>query len=295
MIFNKPIPFAEALEHQLLKRVLPTAASSAELAAIPAALRARAFFSARTMHAGYLADAHGMITRLVSPETVVDPVTGRSRAARPGEALNPAVVRTRMKQYLASIGYEPDEDKRGGLEDLSSDRRINLIIDTQEKMSRGFGNWKQAQRPGVLAMWPADELYRAESREVPRNWLTRWNNARASLAGSTSATAAGSLSGPFIALKNDPIWSALSRFGNPYPPFDFNSGMRVRDVDADTAERLGVLKPGAKVEPKKDPFNRETAWPAPDNLPPPLLDALVKSLGLAIAQEAGQLILRQAA
>jgi hypothetical protein len=27
-----------------------------------------------------------------------------------------------------------------------------------------------------------------------------------------------------IARKDSPIWEALSRFGTPYPPFDFNSG-----------------------------------------------------------------------
>ena len=60
------------------------------------------------------------------------------------------------------------------------------------------------------------------TRSKPREWRIRWNDARRSLGeGNTSATYAESDHGPFKALKNDPVWSAISRFGNPWPPFDF--------------------------------------------------------------------------
>ena len=44
-----------------------------------------------------------------------------------------------------------------------------------------------------------------------------------------------------IALKNDPVWTALSRFGRPWPPFDYDSGMGIADIDRETAETLGLL------------------------------------------------------
>lgn len=44
-----------------------------------------------------------------------------------------------------------------------------------------------------------------------------------------------------VALKTSPIWVELSRFGYPYPPFDFNSGMWVRPVSDDDCEALGLL------------------------------------------------------
>jgi hypothetical protein len=43
------------------------------------------------------------------------------------------------------------------------------------------------------------------------------------------------------ALVNHPIWTALSDFGNPYPPLKYNSGMGVTPEDRDTAEELGLL------------------------------------------------------
>ena len=37
-----------------------------------------------------------------------------------------------------------------------------------------------------------------------------------------------------------PIWKAISRFGNPYPVYDFNSGMGDKILRLDEAKRLGV-------------------------------------------------------
>ena len=60
-----------------------------------------------------------------------------------------------------------------------------------------------------------------------------------------------------IALKTDPIWTKISRFGHPWPPFDFNSGMGVRDVSRADAIRLGVIQaadPPPKM-PETKPMN----------------------------------------
>jgi len=43
------------------------------------------------------------------------------------------------------------------------------------------------------------------------------------------------------ALVNHPVWLALSAFGNPYPPFDFNSGMGAEPVGRSDAQALGLL------------------------------------------------------
>ena len=44
-----------------------------------------------------------------------------------------------------------------------------------------------------------------------------------------------------IALKDDPVWTGISAFGNPFPPFDFGSGMGVRNISRKEALELGVL------------------------------------------------------
>jgi hypothetical protein len=71
------------------------------------------------------------------------------------------------------------------------------------------------------------------------------------------AEAGGTLQagGRMIALKSDPIWSEISRFGHPWPPFDFGSGMGVRGVSREEAVRLGLLAPDEKVQPQEADFN----------------------------------------
>jgi hypothetical protein len=278
MIFDQPIPLTDALKSALLKRVLalsPDIGTTEIQTNIPQAIRERAFFSARTPYAQYLADTQSAIQRLIQPDTIVLP-DGSTRPAGKGESISPSQIRGQMKQQLAALGYAPTEAEAGGLKDLSSDRRTNLIISTQLGMARGYGAWRQAQDPTVLDLWPADELYRALDRRIPRDWETRWNDARATLGDDTSATEGQGDDGPFVALKNDPIWAAISAFGNPYPPFDFESGMRVRDVDRDSAIDLGVLAPDDTPEPARDSF----ADPTLSELPADIPDALAQVLRL---------------
>ena len=257
MLFDTPTTLTAALRHQAMKQVL---ALSPDIGAhdmqefLPAQIRERSFFSARTPYAGYLADVQSWIQNLVQPDVRLGP-DGLVKTVA-GESLSPAQVRAKMKRQLQALGYAPDADKKGGLQDLSSDRRVNLIIDTQLKMSRGYGSWRQSQGSTILDLWPADELYRAMRRQTVRDWQTRWNEARANLGDSTTATEATSPAGPFVARKNDPIWVEISSFGNPYPPFDYGSGMYVRGVNRRRAIELRVIDPDDHVKPVLDPLNR---------------------------------------
>ena len=160
-------PFAEALSQ--LSRRTPQAAdlSSSQWADVPLALRERAFFSARVTNAQYLQNIKDRVESILNPRTV-------QRDGRPvTEGLNLASARAELKLVLQSIGYNPGE-KAGGLEDLSSDARLNLQLKQNVESAQGFGNFLQGQAEGALDAFPAQELFRAEDREEPRNWPTRW-------------------------------------------------------------------------------------------------------------------------
>lgn len=278
MLFTAPVTINDAVLFQLSKVVMPTPFSSQQIQEVfhPALLN-RSAFSATTMRADYLAEAQKLINSLVSPDIVVDPVTLQARKAGKGEQMTPAQARAVMQAYLQRIGYTPEADKAGGLQDLSSDRRIDLILNTQAEMSAGYARQQAAQDPDILDLFPADELYRQKTGKSQRDWMTRWNDARSDLGTATTATVARSKNGPFIALKNDPIWVAISRFGNPFPPFDYQSGMWVRDADPDEAERLGVTG-----TPKPSPMKRideDVTVSAPKGYPQSIVDAMMKSLG----------------
>lgn len=224
----------------LLSRVpVSTGLSSAELeASIPAQLREQAFFSARTALASHLQETRDGIARLLD-----------GRAA-------PARIRAEMKKRLAALGYQPSEGERGGIRDLSSDARTNLIISQNEARANGYARWRSQQTPAKLARWPGQQMYRAKPPRNPRDWQARWNEARSALGTATGATEAARPDGPFAAPRNDPIWAAVSRFSNPFPPFDYNSTMRVRLIGPEECGALGVRLPAAPQKPRADPMLR---------------------------------------
>lgn len=245
VLFDKPVPFREALQSREVKAALPTTLSSRQLLALAPELRERAAFSARTSNAWYVQQISDKVRAILDPHTV-------QRDGRPvTEGLDVARARLELKEALKAISYTPDPAERGTIEDLSSDTRLNLVIKTNTEMAQGYGNWKQGQ--ATLDAFPAQELFRAEDREEPRDWLQRWR------------VAGGQIfeGGRMIALKNDPIWIEISGFGLPYPPFDFNSGMEVRDVDREEAVALGLIGPDEQLELQDRGFNDDLALSNP--------------------------------
>lgn len=216
-------------------------ASAAEVNNMSEAARQRSFFSTGDLHAHHLAETQKDITQMLA-----------------GKNMTPVRIRERMKARLDKLNYKPEQ--AGGMQDLSSDARTNLIIEQNSASARGFAEWRTQQDDTLLTVYPAQELFRAYARKVPRRWHEIWEEKRAALGASTTATPA---SKGFYALKNDPIWKAISRFGQPWAPFDFNSGMRLRQIRADKARELGLLD--ASEPPKADkPKTDESEPPKAD-------------------------------
>ena len=225
---NEQPTFAEAIKALQKRKILPTDLNSEQLQKLPVALRDSAFFSSKVEDARILQEAHDTVAQIIKPE-------GRL----PGDYMDMSTARLNIRNVLAAVGYAPEPGKAGSIEDLSSDPRLNLIVKMQVAMARGRGQWMATQDNDILDEFPCYELYRAEDRIEPRDWEARWE------------AAGGEFYGPeerMIARKNSTIWTRISRFGTPWPPFDFNSGMDVQDVDREEAEDLGVIKPGQTVE-----------------------------------------------
>jgi hypothetical protein len=222
MTTEEPIPDDVATKFLRDKNVVGTGLSSAQLSRLPAAWRARSFFSARVVNAQIVQDFWNGVYSIVAGET------------------NLATERVKLKDMLDTIEYRPGAGAAGGLRDLGSNRRLNLMLNTNVSMARGFGQFLQANTEGALMAFPAQELVRFEARVVPREWFEIWDEAADELGDETSATDAGE-TGRMVALVNDPIWLEISDFDQPYPPFKFNSGMGVRPIDYDEAVALGVM------------------------------------------------------
>lgn len=223
-IYPHPVDFKQALQSRVLKSILPTGLDSAMLKTLPRAVRERAMFSATVQNVHFLEQAAAAVQRILAGET------------------NKGTERTLLRELADGLG----------LDQIAKDPRLNLILDTQIKMADGYGNWIEGQHPSVLDMWPCQELYRAEERKEPRDWPARWADAGGEFFKGESDYPEGRM----IALKNDAIWEDISEFGLPYAPFDYNSGMDVRDVDHDEAVELGIIDDDYLPTPETQGFNK---------------------------------------
>lgn len=254
MIFSAPIPFGEALAHLRRRQIAPTNLGSAQIERINQDVLRASFFSARTAE-GWLLEAYKQrLERLLNPQQVrrADRVTADNPEGWVTEGLSEAEFRTQIKELMRAMDYQPPTGKEGTIQDLSSDQRIELVIRTNAEMAQNYGFWVQGQNPVLLDAFPAQELVRIEDRTEKRSWIQRWRANGGKVYPGTSPglpIEPGFSEGRLIARKDDPIWRAINRFGNPYPPFDFNSGLGVEDVGHDEAVRLGVIQPGETVQP----------------------------------------------
>ena len=214
-------------EMLLAKRLVASGLSSAEAEQVCASLRERAFFSARIESVRFLQDARKAVADYLAHVEKED-----GTMATRADAIS-AIMR-RAREEGISTGT-------GGVTDPGSVARARLVADTNAAMAAGYCQRRAQGTRGARLAFPGLRLVRVEDRVKPRNWMARWNVARQSLGAASSATAAASPQGPFVALKEDPIWAAISRFGMPYPPFDFNSGMGVEEVPFDECKALGLV------------------------------------------------------
>lgn len=136
-----------------------------------------------------------------------------------------------IREMRAYFGRERTKDS-GKLTDITSSRRLGLIFDFQQERLSAEIFLAQGDDQDHAWAFPCLELIRVSQRMVPRPWRERWKEAGGKL-----------YDGRMIALRNDPIWRKISRFGSPVPPFDFNSGMGLEEVDRFEAEGLGIQLP----------------------------------------------------
>jgi len=201
--------------------------ASADWARVPLALRQKAQFSSRVESARVMS---GIQSRLVQMAEQIKSDSGIFMDRRN--------FVSDLRKIAQEEGLTPwDPFKVGGLQDITSISRLNLIYSMQTQMAEGWARHSADMDPDALDEYPAQELVRDEDREMPRNWPERWKAAGGQFYG-----------GRMIALKTDQIWIEISEFGLPHPPFDFNSGMGLLDVSKKEALALGIIGEGWDAE-----------------------------------------------
>lgn len=253
MPFIPPMLRAEAVPAAVAKAGAKTPVASALSAekwkTVPLALRERALFSAKVENLRFLRAAQDAMRRQVT-------------AAREGSVMTAERFISEMRAVALQEGLGATGPR--DVEDVTTDTRLRLIFDMQARQAAEWARFKVGNDPDILDAYPAQRLTRVEDREVPRgfrkrasglvpdpdnDWAHRWAKAGEAVGWD------GASRDEWVALKASPIWTALSAFGAPYPPFDFASGMGVVDVDRTTAQRLGLIAPGETAKSALPGFN----------------------------------------
>lgn len=229
---------------------------------VPLALRERAFWSARLQSAHM---AQGLLDMARKATSLGSQTVDRADGPQ-ALAMSRSLFVREGRKMLDAAGYKPaDPAWDGTLLDHTSRARLGLIYDTNLAQARGFADWKAGQMEGALDAFPAQELIREEARVNPRPWHERW-----------SAAGGESFGGRMIALKSDGVWARISRFGTPFPPFDYNSGMGIRDIDREEAESLDLIAPGETPERPDVGFN-DSLQASVRGLDPAVVASLLRS------------------
>jgi len=212
-----------AQEEILRKQLITSGLSSQEIDLVFTGLKRRAFFSSKIQAVRFLQTAQKQVADYLAANPRLDgALTSRASA---------------ISEIMAKAREEGIDTGTGKLTDPGSLSRAKVIVDTNADLARGYVSHVAGSSKGARLAFPAQELIRIEKRTEERDWTSRWTSKGGKLYGVR-----------MIALKGDPVWEKISRFGVPYPPFDYGSGMGVEDVDYDTCLELGVITEDYKPE-----------------------------------------------
>ena len=278
-------PLQEAVAKMDRKSPVAVALRSDQWDKVPVAIRERSQFSAKVASTRLLQHIQDQTRGALAWEK--EKIAASFKAAGGEAFINRSSFIASARKIAVEEGINTTTpDKYGTVRDIRSAKRLGLIWDMQTTTAQEYARWKVNNDPDVLNAFPAQRLVRIEERLHPRPswyWPSRWEQAFAAVGG------VGALPSQMVALKTSPIWTKLSRFGTPWPPFDYQSGMGLEDVDRDEAEALKLIAPADQISPESDPGLNQGFEIGVKELDPQLTEWLSSQMGDAVSLVEGVL------
>lgn len=238
-------PLQNAAEMIRRKTPVGSAMTAAEWEQVAGEVRFRSMFSAQVEDERLLTEMQARLQARID------------LAKRDGRTMDRGVFIEEMRDELRRAGYRrPDGVKRGSLRDMKSTRRLGLIWDMNLEQAQGYARWRADMTVDGLENEPCYELIRVAMRLEHRDWPTIWaQNGGQFYDGYGSNDDYPNSPGRMIALKTSDIWRKISRFGTPWPPYDWGSGMGLRGIDRSESDGFGITTPQQTFIPQNTPFN----------------------------------------
>jgi len=236
-------PLADAIAKIKGKTPVVSKLKSREWEAVPLAFRERGQFSAGVESVKVMGQVQSKLLNAVSHHRELL-ANGKERYVSRDSFIRD-IRKAVMEEGL-------DTGRGNVLTNIAAPRRIGLIYDMQRAQAAGYARWKMDNDADALAILPAWRLGESTAKTPRADWVSKWQ------AAGNAVNWQGASRTDFVALKTSPIWTKLSRFGTPWPPFDWGSTRELEDVWRDEAERLGLVAPDTKIEPTMEKgFNDE--------------------------------------
>lgn len=256
MQFVKPMPFREAVDKLGAKSPVGSAMVSSEWSDVPVALRERAIFSSQVENVRFLQRAQDTLDDFLTGavETLPDGATALKTGSR-------ADFVDQMREFALSEGMGPiDDESAGGLQDITSERRLGLIFNVNTTAADSYGYYRQGLDPAVLDEWPGMRFIRVQDVKEPRESHVQYENQ--------------------VYLKGDPIWARINAdFGVPWAPFGWGCGHDTEDADRDECVAAGVMDEGDDAPEVDVPDFNEGLGASVRGMEPDLLNKLLGEFG----------------
>lgn len=206
---------------------VPTALSSAELAKMRAEVRTGAFFSARIEDVHYLDGLRQFVQQGIDEGLTEGEFIYRVRAWLESNAHSLGEDYTAPSVRLDAWEREEVVKYERSVRNIDSLARLRLIFRTQAEMCAGVTEWRRGMEDEQVQLFPAWRFIRRPGAKTFRADHVEHEDA--------------------VRLKTDlAFWIARNNpefggFGNPWPPFGFNSWMWIVPVSRSECESLGLI------------------------------------------------------
>lgn len=108
---------------------------------------------------------------------------------------------------------------------------LGIVLEVNSQLRREWQKFENERETpqDVLNFYPAWELFQIYNSDFQRDWKFVWEMSGGKI-----------FNGKMVARKDDPVWLEISDFGFPFPPFSFDLGMYVREIDVTGCKTLGI-------------------------------------------------------